>query len=77
MGRMTISVDDSVLERARIRASRQGTSVDAVLCEFLMLYAIASPSQGLAAAELLSLSRRSRARRGGHRPARDDLHERH
>jgi hypothetical protein len=76
MGRLTISVDDKVLERARIRASGQGTSVDAVLCEFLTRYASVSHSQALAAGELLSLSRQSGARRGGHRPGRDALHER-
>ena len=36
---LTIVVDDEVLRRARIRALEQGTSVNAVLREFLESYA--------------------------------------
>ena len=36
---LTITVDDDVLRRARIRALEQGTSVNAVLREFLESYA--------------------------------------
>lgn len=36
---LTITVDDEVLRRARIRALEQGTSVNAVLREFLESYA--------------------------------------
>jgi plasmid stability protein len=36
---LTIAVDDEVLRRARIRALEQGTSVNAVLREFLESYA--------------------------------------
>lgn len=39
MANLTITVDDEVLRRARIRALERGTSVNAVLGEYLRLFA--------------------------------------
>ena len=36
---LTITVDDEILRRSRIRALQQGTSVNALLREFLESYA--------------------------------------
>lgn len=39
MTRVTLSIDEEILKRARIRALEQGTSVNAVVREFLESYA--------------------------------------
>ena len=39
MTKLIISVDDEILEKARIRAREQGTSVNAILAERLAAYA--------------------------------------
>ena len=39
MANLTIIVDDEVLKRARVRAKEQGTSVNAVLRDYLEQYA--------------------------------------
>ena len=57
---LTITVDDEVLRRARIRALSQGTSVNAVLREFLESYA-GSDVEADARNRLADLARRSRA----------------
>jgi plasmid stability protein len=36
---LTLAIDDEVLKRARIRALEQGTSVNAVVREYLEIYA--------------------------------------
>ena len=76
MGNLTITVDEEVLRRARIRALQQGTSVNAVLRELLEAYAGVLDAQARAAADLLALSKRAAARRGAARWSRDALHER-
>ena len=81
---LTITVDDDVLKRARVRALEQGTSVNAVLAQHLRHYASVGPAQGSAVRALVSLAAdnsraggRSRAEaRGGRGWSRDDLHER-
>ena len=76
MSNLTITVDDEVLKRARIRALEQGTSVNAVLAKLLEAYAGAAAEQSAAAADLIDLSRKSDSRAGGRTWTRDDLHER-
>ena len=60
---LTITVDDEVLRRARIRALSQGTSVNAVLREFLESYAGSDVEAG-ARNRLADLARRSTASSG-------------
>jgi len=76
MSNLTISVDDEVLKRARIRALEQGASVNAVLRELLEAYAGVAPAQIAAAVDLLAQSRQATSRRGDRTWTRDDLHER-
>ena len=76
MGNLTISVDDEVLRKARIRALRQGTSVNAVLRETLEAYAGVNHRQSQATEDLLALARASTSRRGTAQWTRDELHER-
>jgi plasmid stability protein len=84
MANLTITVDDEVLKKARIRALEQGTSVNAILAERLRVYARVGSAQLLATEALLSLatesrrtgSKRARKPRRGRRFSRDELHER-
>jgi hypothetical protein len=76
MANLTITVNDTVLKKARLRAVEQGTSVNAVLREYLESYAGARTSQESAVANLLRLSAAARSARGRKRWTRDELHER-
>jgi plasmid stability protein len=84
MANLTITVDDEVLKRARIRALEQGTSVNAILAEQLRAYARGDEAQVRATRSLLDLAAKNAAeggaqrakRRRGRRWTRDELHER-
>lgn len=76
MSNLTITVDDEVLRKARIRALEQGSSVNAVLRELLEAYAGVRRGQSAAAADLIALSDEVQSRRGGRTWTRDELHER-
>lgn len=76
MSNLTIVVDDEVLRRARIRALEQGTSVNAILREFLESYSGIRSDQVSAVEEVLELSRKSTSRSGGRRWTREELYER-
>lgn len=76
MSNLTISVDDQVLKRARIRALEQGSSVNAVLRELLEAYAGVGRAQSAAASDLVALSSRTESRRGDRRWTREELHQR-
>lgn len=73
---LTITVDDGVLKRARIRALEQDTSVNAVLRDYLESYAGGPDRRREAVARLLELSRATRSGRGTATWTRDELHER-
>jgi hypothetical protein len=73
---LTITVDDELLRRARIRALSQGTSVNAILREFLESYA-GSEVEIQARARLVELARESSSSSGsgGRTWKRDDFYE--
>ncbi len=73
---LTITVDEEVLRRARIRALERGTSVNAVLREFLESYAGAAV-ESQARSRLAGLARRSTATSGpeGRRWTRSELYD--
>jgi plasmid stability protein len=73
---LTITVDEEVLRRARIRALEKGTSVNAVLREFLESYAGATV-ESQARSRLAGLARRSTATSGseGRRWTRVELYD--
>lgn len=75
MANLTITVDEESLKRARIRALEEGTSVNAVLRDFLESYAGAQRARRNAVSEILTLSRQARSWRGGRTWSRDELHE--
>jgi len=76
MANLTITLDDQVLKRARIRALEQGTSVNALVRDYLEAYSGAKAVRDGAVKHLLDLSLNAKSRRGGRRWTRDELHER-
>ena len=79
MGNLTISVDDEVLKRARIRALEEDTSVNAVLGGYLREYARLDEVRRnrLAALErVLKTAGEYPIDRGGKRWSRDELYDR-
>lgn len=76
MGNLTITVDDASLRKARIRALQEGTSVNALLRDFLDSYSGVRREQREAASRIAGLSRVSRTRRDGAKWSREELHER-
>jgi plasmid stability protein len=73
---LTITVEDDDLRRARIRALEQGTSVSAVLREFLRAYAGTEVSRAAAVERIQMLAEGAPGRRGSATWTRDELHER-
>ena len=73
---LTITVEEHVLERARVRALEENTSVNAILREYLEAYAGVSRRRRDALEILLHLSRTTESGRGTARRSRDELHER-
>ena len=79
MANLTISVDEEVLKRARIRALQEDSSVNAVLAKYLEQYARTDElkrNREQALQSLLKLADRCQAGRGGKTWTRDELHER-
>jgi len=76
VGNLTITDDDESLKKARIRALQEGTSVNALLREFLDSYSGVSREQREAVSRIAGLSRACQSRRGGLKWTRDELHER-
>lgn len=77
MANLTIVVDKQVLKRARIKAIEEGTSVNAVLRDYLERYAIGSQAE-VALADFAELARRSGASSGpgGRLWSREEIHDR-
>jgi plasmid stability protein len=77
MANLTITVDEEVLERARIRALQQGTSVDALLRDYLERLA-GNPLAQRAVEEIQVIANRVHAGSGasGRTWKRDDAHGR-
>ena len=76
MANLTVTIDDALLRRARIRALEQGTSVNALLRDYLTAYAGSALEQERALADLLALSAAATSRRGAAGWTREELHER-
>jgi hypothetical protein len=67
MAKLTITVDDEVLKRARMRAIEQGTSVNALLAGHLERFARTRDRQDEALDHLDELAERNRREGGGER----------
>ncbi len=76
MANLTITVDDDLLKKARIRALEQGTSVNALLREYLEAYTGVRLIREERLKDLIRLSQAASSRRGGRAWTRDELHER-
>jgi|APFre7841882724_1041349.scaffolds.fasta_scaffold687346_1 hypothetical protein len=76
MAKLTIAIDDEILGRARLRATEQGTTVNAVVRDCLEQYAVSRARQEQALEKLLSLSRSAGSRGGTRAWTRDGLHDR-
>jgi len=76
MANLTITVDDEALKAARIKALAQGTSVNALLGDYLAAYAGVHNRRKEATRRVLELADRCWAGRGDARWTRDELHER-
>lgn len=76
MANLTITLDDEILRRARLRALEQETSVNALLRDYLVAYAAVGSTWDRATSAILALSSQAQSSRGENRWSRDDLHER-
>ncbi len=74
---LTLTIDEELLRRARVRAAKEKTSVNAVVREYLATYAGARQMAG-ARHRVVELSRAtsSGSGPGGRTWRRDDLHDR-
>ena len=73
---LTIVANDDTPKRARIRAIRKNTPVNAVVREYLTAHAGADRSRTEACERLPALSRSCRSGRRDAQWTRDELHER-
>lgn len=76
MASLTITVEDDVRERARMKAPDPDASVNSVLRDSLRRCAGDDARRKAAIETVLSLSRRSKAAHGRRRGTRDEFHER-
>ena len=73
MANVTLTIDEDLLRRARIRALEQGTSVNALVREYLDEYVGADRSRE-ALRRFRERAERSTAASGGRRASRDELY---
>jgi plasmid stability protein len=76
MANLTITIDDEILRRARVRATEQDTSVNSILRDYLEAFAATGTTWNQATDAILRLSAQAQSGRGDRRWARDELHER-
>jgi hypothetical protein len=74
MANLTITVDEELLKRARLRALREGTSVNRLLRERLESYVRDEQRRRRAIRDLLRLSRSAVSGSGGRRVRREDVY---
>jgi hypothetical protein len=74
MANLTIAVDEQLLKRARLRALREGTSVNRLLRERLLSYVEDDRRRRKAIRDLLRLSRAARSGSGGRKLRREDIY---
>lgn len=76
MTNLTLSIDEALLKKARIQALEQGTSLNAVVREFLQNYAGGPQKFQNVTAGLLEKAQTLAGDRGEKTWDRDELHER-
>jgi plasmid stability protein len=75
MSNVTISIDDDLLRRARIRALENGTSVNALLRRYLQAYVGVDDERVRAIEGVIELSKRAKAGSDGATWSREELHD--
>ncbi len=76
MANLTIAIDDDLLRRARIRALEHGSSVNALLREYLESFAGQTSIHKRAVQALDKIADRAESGSGGRRWKRDELYDR-
>ncbi|HET7026096.1 MAG TPA: hypothetical protein VFI28_00235 [Candidatus Limnocylindrales bacterium] len=77
MANLTISIDDQLLRRARVRAAERGESVNAAIAAYVEQYAGPNPAADALAGFLdLAASTAAGSGAGGREWTRDELHDR-
>jgi plasmid stability protein len=76
MTNLTLSLDEELVKRARMRAIGEGTSLSAKVREFLAGYAMATDQKQLAGQALLAAAAQSHANTEAATWNRDGLHDR-
>lgn len=76
MSNLTITVDDEVLKRARIRALQEGTSVNAELRRYLQTYSGIRKSSSEAVKAIFKLADEHPCSSHGKKWTRDDIYDR-
>ena len=76
MANLAVVIESDPLKRPGMRALEEGTSVNAVVRDYLADYAGLKAQKEKAINDLLRLSQRAKARRGNRRWTREDLHQR-
>ncbi len=77
MTNVTISIDEQTLERARVRAREEGTSLDAVLRDYLETYAGRISTRREAWERIQDIARQAgMSSKGEALPQRDELYDR-
>jgi hypothetical protein len=76
MANVTITLDDGLLQSARLKAVREGTSVNAVIRAWLERWVEGNAEQAAAVDAFLALARANQRPLPERGWSRDDLHER-
>ncbi|WP_058641369.1 DUF6364 family protein [Pseudacidovorax intermedius] len=76
MTNLTLTLDDAIIKKARVRAIQEGTSVSAKVREFLAAYAMGQDQQQAAAEAFIAAAQRSRANTAAASWSREDAYDR-
>lgn len=76
MANLTISLEDDLLKRARVRAAEEGTSVNAVLRTYLEDWTTRRQVHRAAGDDFLRIVGEGKAGSGGRRWTREELYSR-
>ena len=71
---LTLSIDEDLLQKARVLAAMRKTSVNDMIRKFLSKSVDAEMTQDAVTAKLLELADNSKGRMGDYRPSREDTY---
>ena len=76
MANLTLTIDDELLRKARMRAVAENTSVNALVREYLTRYATQKEKAERAIAVMDEIAERYKPSSGGRKWTRDELYDR-